>query len=256
MAVRSVLPYNLIVVWVPLLLVALVVSGVACARVCRDAVAGDRPGHGDALSVREAAYLAGGPLRVVDLTLVGLHRSGLVLLAHTGWATVVDGAGGRDVLERAALGAIGPGGQARIGDVRELAAGAAGVRALADGLVERGLALPEAERRVTAAGARGVRGAFLLTLLLGACAVLPAPEGERGPLAAWFSLPLVASGLCLLIARADDPGHGCWASPAGRRLLSQLSPHDPLTALARRGTEVLEPELRAAFRVHDRRHPA
>ncbi|MEV5970094.1 TIGR04222 domain-containing membrane protein [Streptomyces sp. NPDC051921] len=256
MAGRSVLPYNLLMVWLPLLLVAFVVSGVACARVCRDAVLGDRRGHGDGLTVREAAYLAGGPLRVVDLTLVCLHRSGLVLLAHTGWATVVDGAGGRDEVERAALGAIGPAGQARIGDVRELTAGAAGVRALGDGLVERGLALPEAERRVTAAGSRGVRGAFLMTLLLGAGAALLVPAGERGPVTAWFALPLLATGLCLLIARAGDPGHDCWASPAGRRLLAGLSARDPLTALARKGTGVLEPELRAAFRVHDRRHPA
>ncbi|MFI8828503.1 TIGR04222 domain-containing membrane protein [Streptomyces sp. NPDC053431] len=256
MAGRSVLPYNLIMVWVPLLLVAFVVSGVACARVCRDAVAGDTRGHGDGLTVREAAYLAGGPLRVADLTLVGLHRSGLVLLAHTGWATVVDGTGGRDEVERAALGAIGPGGQARIGDVRELAAAAAGVRAVADCLVARGLALPEDARRVTAAGARELRGAFLVTLALGAGSVLLVPAGERGPVAAWFALPLVAAGLCLLIARTGDPGHHCWASPAGRRLLAGLSAHDPMTALARRGTEVLEPELRAAFRVHDRQHPA
>ncbi|WP_308404122.1 TIGR04222 domain-containing membrane protein [Streptomyces sp. SKN60] len=242
------LPYNRIMVWVPLFLVALVVTGIACARACRDAVTADLLGRGAAaeLTVLEAAYLAGGPLRVADLTLVSLHRARLVLLAHTGWATVVDAAGGRDELERTVLGAIGPDGQSPIPAVRPLVAEAACVRALADGLVARGLALPEPARRATVAGGRGLRAAFLLTLGLGAAAAMLVPEGERGPVLAWFALPLLAAGLCLLVARADAPG--CWASPAGRRLLAELSPRDPMTALARRGTAVLEPELRAAFR--------
>ncbi|MER7517921.1 TIGR04222 domain-containing membrane protein [Streptomyces sp. NPDC126499] len=271
--------------WVPLLLVALAVSGLACARVCRDAVAadtvtagtvapeavptdaghprqglGDRHGHNGALTLREVAYLAGGPPRVADLGLVALHRSGRVLLARTGWVTVVDATGGRDDLERAVLGAIGPTGQARIREVRPRVAGAESVRALGDGLVTRGLALPEAERRATAAGARGVRVAFLLTLALGTGAALLVSAQEREQVVAWFSLPLVAAGLCALIARTDGPGYGCWASPAGRRLLARLgagrSATDPLTAVARRGTGVLEPDLRAAFRGHDSRHPS
>ncbi|MFF0434531.1 TIGR04222 domain-containing membrane protein [Streptomyces sp. NPDC004327] len=245
-------------VWVPLLLVAFVVSGLACARVCRDAVAVDtaerRRARGGGLTVPEAAYLAGGPLRVVDLTLVGLHRSRLVLLAHTGWATAVDPAAGRDELERAVLGAIGPAGQSPIPAVRPLAADTACVRALGDGLVARGLALPEPARRTSAAGVRALRGALLLTAALGAAAVLLVPAADRTAVVAWFTLPLVATGLCLLIARSDGPGYGFWASPAGRRLLAELAPDDPLTALARRGTEVLEPELRAAFRVHDSEH--
>lgn len=251
------LPYNRVMVWVPLLLVAFVVTGVSCARVCRAAVAGDAraAGDGGGLSVCEAAYLAGGPLRVTDLTLVSMHRARLLLLAHTGWATVVADTGGRDELERAVLGAIGPDGQSRIPAVRPLVADDASVRALAAGLVARGLALPEDARRSVASGARAVRAAFLLTAVLGAGAGLLVPAGERGPVVAGFSLPLVAAGLCLLIARADAPGYACWASPAGRRLLAGLSLADPLTALAKRGTGVLEPELRAAFRVHDRQHP-
>lgn len=258
MAGCPVLPYNRGMVWVPLLLVALVVTGVSCARVCRAAVAADARAGGDdgGLSVCEAAYLAGGPLRVTDLTLVSMHRARLLLLAHTGWATVVAEGGGRDELERAVLGAIGPHGQSRIPAVRPLVADDESVRALADGLVARGLALPEGARRSVTAGALAVRAAFLLTLALGAGAALLVPAAERVPVLAWFSLPLAAAGLCLLIARVDTPGYACWASPAGRRLLAGLSVADPLTALAKRGTRVLEPELRAAFRVHDRRHPS
>ncbi|MFJ3901399.1 TIGR04222 domain-containing membrane protein [Streptomyces sp. NPDC090025] len=166
MAVRTTLPYNRVMVWVPLLLVAFVVSGIACARACRDAVAADRPtdrptdrpdarpgaGGPGGLTVREAAYLAGGPLRVVDLTLVALHRARLLLLAQSGWATVVDGTGGRDELERSVLGACGPGGQSPVPAVRPRAADAACVRELAADLVARGLARAEQDRRATAAG--------------------------------------------------------------------------------------------------------
>ncbi|MEU6169910.1 TIGR04222 domain-containing membrane protein [Streptomyces tanashiensis] len=240
-------------VWVPLLLVAFVVAGVGCARVCRASLAAARP-HGvpggtEELTVCEAAYLAGGPLRVTDLTLVSMHRERRLLLAHTGWATVVDtsGAGG-DELERAVLGAIGPCGQSPIPAVRPVVAAAESVRLLAEGLVDRGLAVSEDGRREIAAGVRAVRAGFLLTLLLGTVAALLVPDAERSLVVAAFALPLLGSGLCLLIGRIEVYPYTRWASPAGQRLLSGLSRTDPLTALATRGPAVLEPELRAALR--------
>ncbi|MFC9395425.1 TIGR04222 domain-containing membrane protein [Streptomyces sp. NPDC057027] len=238
-------------VWVPLLLVAYVVAGVGCVRVCRASLAaGPRatPGGADDLTVCEAAYLAGGPLRVTDLTLVSMHRARRLLLAHTGWATVVDASGGGDELERAVLGAIGPGGQSPIPAVRPVVAAAESVRLLAEGLVERGLAVSEEDRREVAAGVRAVRAGFLLTLVLGTVAALLVPAEERGLVVAAFALPLVGSGLCLLIGRVEVYPYTRWASPAGQRLLSGLSSADPLTALATRGPAVLEPELRAALR--------
>ncbi|CAM5388733.1 TIGR04222 domain-containing membrane protein [Streptomyces narbonensis] len=242
-------------VWVPLLLVACVVAGIGCARLCRASLAADRPTAPSAaeheLTVLEAAYLAGGPLRVTDLTLVTMHRERRLLLAHTGWATVVDGAtGSRDEWERAVLGAIGPGGQCPIPAVRPAVAGADAVRSLGQALVDRGLAVSEVGRREVAAGVRAVRAAFLLSLALGTAAALLVPGAERTLVVAAFSLPLVASGLCLLIGRVEVHPHTRWASPAGQRLLSGLSPTDPLTALATRGPAVLEPELRAALRGH------
>ncbi|CAM5556977.1 TIGR04222 domain-containing membrane protein [Streptomyces tanashiensis] len=240
-------------VWVPLLLVAFVVAGVGCARACRASLAAARPhavpGGAEELTVCEAAYLAGGPLRVTDLTLVSMHRERRLLLAHTGWATVVDttGAGG-DELERAVLGAIGPGGQSPIPAVRPVVAAAESVRLLAEGLVDRGLAVSEDGRREIAAGVRAVRAGFLLTLLLGTVAALLVPDAERSLAVAAFALPLLGSGLCLLIGRIEVYPYTRWASPAGQRLLSGLSRTDPLTALATRGPAVLEPELRAALR--------
>ncbi|MGW0123017.1 TIGR04222 domain-containing membrane protein [Streptomyces sp. NPDC003327] len=239
--------------WVPLLLVACVVAGAGCARVCRAALAADRPAAGGGpvapapeLTLREAAFLAGGPLRVTDLTLVTMHRARRLLLAHTGWATVVDASGG-DALEREVVGAIGPGGQCPVDAVRPVVAAAEPVRLLEEGLVARGLAVPAAERRAFAAGVRTVRGAFLLALLLGVAAALLVPAGERTVVVSLFTLPVVASGLCLLIGRVDVYPQTRWASPAGQRLLSGLSSADPLTAFATRGPGVLEPELRAAL---------
>ncbi|MFF8839185.1 TIGR04222 domain-containing membrane protein [Streptomyces sp. NPDC015130] len=244
-------------VWVPLLLVACVVAGIGCARLCRASLAAARPpapstaGKDTELTVVEAAYLAGGPFRVTDLTLVTMHRERRLFLARTGWATVVDSsADSRDEWESAVLGAIGPGGQSPIPAVRPAVAAAGAVRSLAQGLVERGLAVSDAGRREYAAGVRAVRAAFLLALALGTAAALLVPPAERTPVLAAFSLPLLGSGLCLLIGLVEVHPYSRWASPAGQRLLSGLSPADPLTALATRGPAVLEPELRAALRGH------
>ncbi|MER6096607.1 TIGR04222 domain-containing membrane protein [Streptomyces sp. NPDC001728] len=241
-------------IWVPLLLVAFVVAGVGCTRICRASLAVARPheasGGSGELTVGEAAYLAGGPLRVTDLTLVSLHRKRRLLLAHTGWATVLDatGHGGEtDALERAVFGAIGPAGRSPIPAVRPVVAAADAVRSLADGLVDRGLAVSEAGRREVAAALRAVRAGLLLSLALGTASALLVPAGERGPVLAGFALPLAGSGLCLLIGLTEVYPHTRWASPAGQRLLAGLSPVDPLTALATRGPAVLEPELRAAL---------
>ncbi|MFF9339958.1 TIGR04222 domain-containing membrane protein [Streptomyces sp. NPDC014773] len=238
-------------VWIPLLLVAGVVTAVACARLCRASIAaGGSPAGtagGGELTLGEAAFLAGGPGRVTELTLVSMHRARRLLLAHTGWATVVDGSGGGDELERAVLGAIGPGGQAPVPGLRPAVAAAPCVRRIEEELVARGLAVPAPGRREVAAGLRAVRGAFLLALALGAVAVPLVPEAERVRALAGFALPLTASGLCLLIGRTESYPYGPWASHAGQRLLAGLSAEDPLTALATRGPAVLEPELRAAL---------
>ncbi|MDX2294500.1 MULTISPECIES: TIGR04222 domain-containing membrane protein [Streptomyces] len=234
-------------VWIPLLLVACAVTAVACARLCRAAVAAGGTGAGTPgeaeLTLGEAAFLAGGPRRVTDLALVSMHRARRLLLAHTGWATVVDGSGG-DELERAVLGAIGPDGQAPVPRLRPAVAAAPCVRRIEEGLVERGFAVPGAGRREVAAGLRAVRGAFLLTPALAAVSVPLAAEAERAPALAGFALPLTAAGLCWAIGRHP---RGRWASHAGQRLLAGLSAEDPLTALATRGPAVLEPELRDAL---------
>ena len=118
--------------WVLFLLLAWAAAGVSCARLCLTsmrAAAADSDVHVDhahhchRLTLYEAAFLSGGPARVADLTLVSMAGRRRLLLAHTGWVTVVDPQG-RDDLERSVIGAIGPGGQARIAPVRRTAAAA------------------------------------------------------------------------------------------------------------------------------------
>ncbi len=254
--------------WVLLLLPAWAVAGLACAGLCLAAVraaAADTPAattdRGHELTLYEAAFLSGGPARVVDVTLVSMARQRRLLLAHTGWATVVDPRG-RDEMERSVIGAIGPEGQSRIAPVRAATATADAVRGLADRLVGAGLAVPEGAGSTVAAGMRRVRVAALAVAALGVSALLlPGPTGTPRPvIALWFALPLALALSCLAIARFEVPSYARWASPAGQRLLAALARRmdDPgderafLACVAVRGIRAIgEPELRAAFTHRD-----
>ncbi|WP_328315018.1 TIGR04222 domain-containing membrane protein [Streptomyces sp. NBC_00442] len=240
--------------WVLFFLPAVVAAGLSCGRLCLAAVAAARPQPHEErereLSCYEAAFLAGGPYRVADLTLVSMHRARRVLLAHTGWVTVVDPVG-RDDLERSVITAIGPGGQERIAAIRSGTAAADAVRALADRLTGAGLAVPDGVRSGVNASVRTVRGACLLIAALAATALLMPGEGDTGraEIAAWFALPLVLTLGCLAIARMEIHPYTRWASPNGQRLLGGLDPAgDPLTALAVRGLGAVDdPDLRSAL---------
>ena len=245
--------------WVLLLLLAWAATGTACTRLCLAAVhaaAADADARAHDLTLYEAAFLSGGPRRVADLTLVSMARQHRLLLAHTGWATVVDPRG-RDEMERTVIGAIGPEGQSRIAPVRADAACADAVRSLADRLVDAGLAVPDDTRSGIAAAVRQVRLAVMAVIALGALALLtPAPsEMPRHLVALWFALPLTLSVSCLAIARVEVHPYSRWASPAGQRLLGALTRRSGgtdertyLTSVAVRGISAVgEPDLRAAF---------
>lgn len=102
------------------LLVAWSAAVLSCALLCRAAVAAahitppapranaqavpapaaaERRGSG--LTLYEMAYLSGGPHRLADVVLVLMAQKRRLLLADTGWATVVDPVG-TDAVERAA----------------------------------------------------------------------------------------------------------------------------------------------------------
>ncbi|MGW1048534.1 TIGR04222 domain-containing membrane protein [Streptomyces sp. NPDC002521] len=252
--------------WVLLLLLAWAFAGTACTRLCLTAVRAaaldttaattDRDHD---LTLYEAAFLSGGPSRVADVTLVSMARQRRLLLAHTGWATVVDPRG-HDEIEQSVIGAIGPEGQSRIAPVRARAAGAEPVRRLADGLVDAGLAVSEDAGTTVGAAVRHVRAAALAVAVLGVTALLlPIQTGTpRLLVALWFALPLTLSLSCLAIARFEVHPYSRWASPAGQQLLGALvrrpagDERSFLTSVAVRGIRAIgEPRLRAAFTHRD-----
>jgi uncharacterized protein (TIGR04222 family) len=216
---------------------------------------GGNAGRGAELTLQEAAFLSGGPTRVVDLTLVAMARGRRLLLAHTGYVTVVDPEP-EDEWERSVLGAIGPEGQSALAPVRRAAAAGEAVRALADRLAAAGLAVPDGGAgRTTVAGAvRQVRVAAAAVVALGVVALLMPQDGgaEDWLVALWFALPLLLSLSCLAIARVEAHPYTRWASPAGQRLLAAAVAADgvdrELALVAVRGTRALdEPAMRAAF---------
>ncbi|WP_327113255.1 TIGR04222 domain-containing membrane protein [Streptomyces sp. NBC_01341] len=248
--------------WVVLLLVAWGAAGVSCIRLClvtastaqRPTPVTREPAHPE-LNLYETAFLAGGPHRVADLALVSMHLRRRLLLAHTGWATVVDPEG-RDEVERTVIRAIGPDGQSRIAPIRAAAAAADAMRALADRLVAAGLAVPHGTRTDLESAVRAVRGTAVLVVALAAAALLiPGQEtSHAGPVAAWFALPLVLTLGCLAIARVENHPYSPWASPTGQRWLDSLPApaqgvdRDLLAAVAVRGVGAVEdPQLRAAL---------
>ncbi|MFE1557365.1 TIGR04222 domain-containing membrane protein [Streptomyces sp. NPDC058734] len=208
-----------------------------------------RPGK---LNLYEAAYLAGGPERVAVLTLLSMERRHRLLLARTGWATVLDPVA-RDAHERAVLAAFGPDGQSPVSALREAAAAHSAVLALADRLDEAGLAVPCGVREAVADGVRSVRwAAVLVVVMAGAALAVPADGADVSKVLYWFALPVLLAVCCLAIAGPGGPAHSPWASPAGRRLLvaldSDRAPADPLAAVAVRGlSAVHDRDLRAAL---------
>ncbi|MGI5378884.1 TIGR04222 domain-containing membrane protein [Streptomyces sp. CA-251387] len=258
--------------WVLLLLLAWAAAGTACTRLCLAAVhaaavdtKAAMTGRGHDLTLYEAAFLSGGPRRVADLTLVSMARQRRLLLAHTGWATVVDPRG-RDEMERSVIGAIGPEGQSRIEPVRDAAAAADAVGSLADRLVSAGLAVPDEARSGVAAAIRQVRLAAAVVLALGAVALLAPAQSDMPAhlVALWFALPFVLTLSCLAIARVEIHPYAQWASPAGQRLLRALVRRSTggddrtyLTSVAVRGVRAIgEPELRQAFAHRGPHHEA
>ncbi|MCT2590849.1 TIGR04222 domain-containing membrane protein [Streptomyces sp. N2-109] len=265
--------------WVLFLLAAWAAAFAACGRLCHaaltvtaaaaaappPAVAG-QAATGRRLTLYETAFLSGGPHRLADLTLVSMSRDRRLLLAHTGWATVVDHRG-RDDMERTVISAVGPGGQSPVPPVRSAVATADSVRTLADRLTAAGLAVPGEIRAHLAAAIRQLRGTAVLVPVTGLVALLLLEDGQSsGTVALWFALPLVLVLGALVIARYEVREYTRWASPAGLRQLPRAGTASggtgtstgtaapvrdgraELTALAVHGPAVLaEPELRAAL---------
>ncbi|MFJ9518751.1 TIGR04222 domain-containing membrane protein [Kitasatospora sp. NPDC101801] len=263
--------------WLLLLVPALLAAVLSCLRLVRAAATADslagparsHPVEPVGVGLYETAYLAGGPVRVVELALVLMTGRGRLHLAHTGWTSVVD-PHGRSRLERALIAAIGPEGQCRTGELRDRLASHPIVLEIGGRLVQAGLATPRTVRESTSLAVRQVRQALLLSVaLLGAALAVAAPgTGDAGSAVAWFSLPIILTSGTLLMARVDVHPYTRWATPAGQELLTAArlphqagAPDEPppglpdaaerelLTAVAVVGPAALpDARLRAALR--------
>ncbi|MFD6418825.1 TIGR04222 domain-containing membrane protein [Streptomyces sp. NPDC060194] len=241
--------------WSLPLALAWIATASACFRLCAAAVAASRSVpeeavRGRALTLPEAAYLSGGPHRVADLALASLAGRGRLLLAHTGWATVVvpeDPAD--DDVARAALTAVGAGGQAHTPVVRSLTAASPAVAALADRLLAEGLALPSHGRAGAFGAVRSLRRALAGTFLLGLAVELLVHDPEQAPLLlGWVALPFFAGLFALGTARFEMFPYTRWATPLGERLLEDFTARDDLGAIALRGVAAAgDPALRTAL---------
>ncbi|MFC7219684.1 TIGR04222 domain-containing membrane protein [Streptomyces polyrhachis] len=254
--------------WAILTVLAWAASLACCLRLYRVAsrvgewgADGSRRSAGG-LSLYEAAFLAGGPRRVSELTLARMARERRLLLAHTGWVTVVRPEAD-DALERAVLAAIGPQEQAPIPHVCAGTARSEPAITLGEGLVADGLAVAAPVHAEVASVVRqvrltalGVAGLWLASLGL---TPLTPPATSMGVL---FALPLLLIGGCALIARGEISARTRRATAVGRRALTRLrvprqrgpldrlDPLDDgalLAALAVHGPRVL-PESESALR--------
>ncbi|MGY1708480.1 TIGR04222 domain-containing membrane protein [Geodermatophilus sp. SYSU D00758] len=118
---------------------------------------------GTALGVHEAAYLTGGPARVVDAAVAALVRAGRVRVVGPGLLAVVAPAR-RDPVEAAVLDGIGTAGHRSVDTVRWRLVADPRIAGLAHGLEEQGLL----RRRTTPIARRGA-----------APAEVPTREGRR-----------------------------------------------------------------------------
>ncbi|MER5640111.1 TIGR04222 domain-containing membrane protein [Kitasatospora sp. NPDC002227] len=255
--------------WLLFLIPACLAAVLSCLRLVRVAATADslawleraEPAEAIGIGLYETAYLAGGPIRVVDLVLVLMTARGRLHLAHTGWTTVVDPRG-RSRLERALIAAVGPEGQCRTPELKEELVEHPTVQEIGGRLTMAGLATPLGVRESTLLAVRQVRQALLLTVVMfGAALALSAPNsGDAGAAVAWFSLPLILTTGTLLMARVDVQAYTRWATPAGQEVLRSVRIPDQhglgddaerelLTAVAMVGPAALaDPRLREALR--------
>ncbi|MBA0052061.1 TIGR04222 domain-containing membrane protein [Streptomyces sp. AJS327] len=233
--------------WVPLLLLSSVVAILACARLCQVSLAAAEAAENTLLgptdpeprlTLYETAYLRGGPRRVTDLALLTLQRQRRLLLAHTGWVTVVHADAG-DHVERSVIAAIGgPGGQSTLPPVRSAPGVVSAVGDLAERLAGAGLTVPEAVRAEVRSALAHLRMAALFVLLTGGAAELlwGAPEDSAAP-GLWFALPLLLILGTLVVARFEIHPYTRWASPEGERLLIEVTRESRYDRVRREGAD-------------------
>ncbi|MGW2398235.1 TIGR04222 domain-containing membrane protein [Kitasatospora sp. NPDC001664] len=219
------------------------------------------PGRGQPLL--DAAFLAGGPARVVDTVIVRMQQEGRLIVSRSGQVTVTD-RNARDAVEAVLITVAGSSGRTDLSTVRRELARSEHVQRIGDGLAARGLMRrPDLFRK-----AMGARRLFwfvqLVVIGLGVLAAidwLGLSAAEQGSRSAPFFpfLGLLMVGLFWLAVSKPERAR---ITPAGVRQLelirtgSPWQPHDAavfggallLGAVAVDGLDSLEDlELRQAL---------
>ncbi|MFC8451187.1 TIGR04222 domain-containing membrane protein [Kitasatospora sp. NPDC057223] len=180
------------------------------------------PGRG--LPLLDAAFLAGGPGRVVDTVLVRMHQEGRVIVSRGGLVTVTAGKTYDDV-EAALITAAGDLRQRDLVGLRRTTMTSDAVQQIGNRLADHGLMRDPGRLR----RARRARRLVWLTMLavvvstaVGLVVTHDRPEADRPSIAG--ALGLVALGLVFLLVSRVRKGR---ITPAGKRQLSLMTQGGP-----------------------------
>ena len=180
------------------------------------------PGRG--LPLLDAAFLAGGPGRVVDTVLVRMHQEGRVIVSRGGLVTVTADRA-YDEVEAALIAAAGDLRQRDLVGLRRATMTSDAVQQIGNRLADHGLMRDPARLRRVRTARRLVwltMFAIAVSTVVGIAATQGRPDAERPSLAA--ALGLVGLGVVLLLMSTVRRGR---ITPAGRRQLSLMTQGGP-----------------------------
>ncbi|WP_326653304.1 MULTISPECIES: TIGR04222 domain-containing membrane protein [unclassified Streptomyces] len=181
--------------------VYLVVGSSSVALIIRVSASRRRhPGGGGIHDVYEAAFLSGGPARVVDAALAALHTDGRLAIGGPGIVAVRNPVA-HDPVERAVLDELAGAPTGALHTLRIAAMRSPGVQAIGDGLAARGLMVPPGLNR--GLGVWGLAQGLLCVMALPLAFALTVvsfladePDGSGTPFIAMV-LPALIAGILI-----------------------------------------------------------
>ncbi|MER5888227.1 TIGR04222 domain-containing membrane protein [Streptomyces sp. NPDC001941] len=237
---------------------AFLITGVSRAR---------RRGPGARVhDVAEAAFLTGGPARVVDAALAALHSDGRLVIGGPGIVSVRPGAAAREPVERAVLAEHAAAPSGALHHLRLAVMRGPAVQEVGDGLAARGLLVPPAVgRRLRRRGATVLLCHVLVAVVSVVLTVVDLADATADDIPVPFVLKVIP-GLFVgfLVAGACTAAGGKRISASGRAAVLEYregyvrvhgaptavpnpaAPHDPAHLVALFGLRALpDPVLRA-----------
>ncbi|MER5865351.1 TIGR04222 domain-containing membrane protein [Kitasatospora sp. NPDC002040] len=183
------MPYTELIIATGLLALTGLWAGFTGRRMERAGKHPHRPQNG--LPLLEAAYLAGGPVRVADAVIARMEQEGRLIVPRTGQATLTDRTS-HEPAEADLIRVVGPTGRAHLATMRQAVLRSPQVRRIGRRLADRGLLYQPRRQR------RALRANRLLLIALGLGTALGVLAGVRRLLTPGGSL-LPALGFVLLL---------------------------------------------------------